>query len=135
MTERLHVVTITGMRLVSRANAREHWRKSAARTEQERQRLGGALATATERLPKLKAGECARVLVTRIGPRTLDDDNLQGSGKAVRDAIAEWLGVDDGDRTRFVCRVAQERGPYAVRVEILVCAGRLAVRALKVQEL
>jgi hypothetical protein len=42
----------------------------------------------------------ARVLVklTRIGPNELDDDNLRGSLKAVRDELAAQLGVDDRDR-------------------------------------
>jgi hypothetical protein len=38
------------------------------------------------------------VKLTRLynrGP-AMDDDNLRGAFKAVRDAIAEWAGVDDG---------------------------------------
>jgi hypothetical protein len=39
------------------------------------------------------------VVLKRCAPsRGLDDDNLTGSLKAVRDAVAEWLGVDDRDR-------------------------------------
>lgn len=37
--------------------------------------------------------------------RVLDDDNLTGGFKALRDAIARSLGVDDGDnRIRWECR-------------------------------
>lgn len=30
--------------------------------------------------------------------RPLDDDNLRAGCKAVRDAIAAWFGLDDGER-------------------------------------
>jgi hypothetical protein len=60
------------------------------------------------------------VTLTRIAPRTLDSDNVHGALKHVRDGVADWLGVDDGD-ARVTWEVGQERGAaqqYAVRVEI-----------------
>jgi hypothetical protein len=57
------------------------------------------------------------VYLVRFAPRGLDDDNAVAAMKAVRDEVAKWLDVDDGDaRVRFV--VGQERGRYAVRVEV-----------------
>jgi hypothetical protein len=57
------------------------------------------------------------VTLIRVAPRRLDDDNAVAAMKAPRDATAEWLGVDDRDpKVRFV--VAQERGAYAVRVNV-----------------
>lgn len=60
------------------------------------------------------------VLLTRISVGYLDDDNLRGSFKAVRDQIASWLGIDDGhERIRFV--YAQEgckRGISGIRIEV-----------------
>ena len=57
------------------------------------------------------------VTFVRIAPRRLDDDNAVAAMKGVRDEVARWLGVDDGDASvRFV--VEQNRGPYAVRVEV-----------------
>jgi hypothetical protein len=49
------------------------------------------------------------VTIARQGPRTLDSDNATASAKGVRDAVAAWLGVDDGEvhRVRFV--VVQKR--------------------------
>jgi hypothetical protein len=38
-----------------------------------------------------------KVTITRYAPRDLDDDNLIGSAKSVRDEIAALLGVDDRD--------------------------------------
>lgn len=57
------------------------------------------------------------VKLTRLAPSEgLDDDNLAGSLKNVRDAVAKWIGVDDGDeRVRYT--YAQERGPWGVRIE------------------
>jgi hypothetical protein len=37
------------------------------------------------------------VHLTRYASRALDSDNLVGSMKHVRDAVAHWLGIDDGD--------------------------------------
>lgn len=58
------------------------------------------------------------VTVTRIGPRTLDTDNLAFSAKAVRDGIADAFGIDDGDERAVQWAYAQERGEHAVRVRI-----------------
>lgn len=58
------------------------------------------------------------VLLVRVAPSDgLDSDNLQGSLKACRDGVADWLGVDDRD-PRVAWRYDQRRGPWAVEVEI-----------------
>lgn len=63
------------------------------------------------------------VVITRIAPRELDGDNLQGACKGLRDGIAARLGVDDRDGP-VTWLYAQERGKpreYGVRIAI---AGR-----------
>ena len=58
------------------------------------------------------------VTLTRIAPSNgLDDDNLAGALKAVRDEVAAWLGVDDKDRATVRYEYEQERGPWDVRIE------------------
>lgn len=59
------------------------------------------------------------VRLVRVSPGTceLDDDNLRGSLKAVRDGVADRLHVDDGDKHAVRFFYAQERGPWAVRIE------------------
>jgi hypothetical protein len=58
------------------------------------------------------------VTMTRVAPSNgLDSDNLSGSMKAIRDAVAEWLGVDDRD-ARIEWKCAQRRGPWSVELEI-----------------
>jgi hypothetical protein len=47
----------------------------------------------------------------------MDDDGAQASCKAIRDGIADKLGVNDGSDL-VTWRYAQEKGPYSVRVEI-----------------
>lgn len=51
-----------------------------------------------------------RVTLIAIRQKRLDDDNLAGGFKALRDAIASSLGVDDGDeRIEWIYR--QQVGP------------------------
>ncbi len=50
-----------------------------------------------------------RVVITRMAPRSLDDDNAARAAKSVRDAVAAWLGVDDGNRKLVVWEVEQEK--------------------------
>lgn len=61
------------------------------------------------------------VVITRIAPRALDGDNLQGACKGLRDGIAARLGVDDRDGP-VTWLYSQERGKpkeYAVRIAIM----------------
>lgn len=92
-------------------NAREHHHARAKRVKAERSAVAWSL------LGKPKPALPCVVHMTRIAPSNgLDDDNLTGALKAVRDQIAEWLGVDDKDtaRVKYVCH--QERGPWGVRI-------------------
>jgi hypothetical protein len=112
------IVMVQGLRLVSLANQREHWSVRAKRTAKERKAIGTALMSAS--VPRsVPQGLCAHVHLVRIGKRVLDEDNLAGACKAVQDAVAKWLVVDDGDRERIVFTRSQETSKtYGVRVEI-----------------
>lgn len=60
------------------------------------------------------------VTITRIGPRKLDDDNLEGACKYVRDQIARKVGIDDGS-DQYTWLYGQRKGKpgeYGVEVEI-----------------
>lgn len=105
-------VVAKGLRLDATPNARAHWSTTAKKRARERAVIGAALARVTR-----PAGPW-RVVITRVGPRVLDDDNRTASAKGVRDAIAAWLGIDDGDDSaRWEVRGEVARG-YAVRVQI-----------------
>lgn len=100
------------LRVESEPNTRGHWRGKAARVKAQR--------AAMIALPSSLPIPCI-VTMTRIAPRALDDDNLQGAFKAVRDGIADRLGIDDRDpRVRWL--YSQERGrprEYAVRIQVV----------------
>lgn len=98
------------LRIESVANRREHWATRARRTKLHR---FAALAVQPHPLP------CVVTLV-RVAPRRLDGDNLQSGFKALRDGIADRLGVDDAD-PRVTWKYDQVRGrakEYAARVKI-----------------
>ena len=105
-------IFILPIKTVGGLNAREHWRQRAARVKRERQ-MAWTFVRVRHPLP------CV-VTMTRLSSGILDDDNLQGACKAIRDGIADRLDIDDRD-PRVEWRYAQEkckRGEYWVRVEI-----------------
>ncbi len=103
------------IRTHSKLNQRIHWGARAKQAKAER------TATWAAALPfawDLRWGaNPAVVTLTRVSPRELDDDNLRGALKAVRDEVARLLGVDDRD-ARVQWRYGQEKGKPAVRVEV-----------------
>lgn len=105
-------ITVPGLHLVSEANAHEvHWHR-AKRAKQQHGVVGLVL-----RAHRPVAAPC-EVRITRLAPGTLDTDNLQGSAKHVRDAVALWLGVDDKD-PRVTWHVGQERTKhYGARIAV-----------------
>lgn len=102
------MITVTlPLRIVSTPNVREHWTRRHKRAQAHRK---AALLVPRAGLP-------CTVKLIRIGLKLLDGDNLQAGMKALRDGIADRLGVDDAD-PRVTWEYAQEQGEYAVRVEI-----------------
>ena len=99
------------VKTVSEANQREHWAPKAKRAKTHRRTAAALCPRAT--LP-------AVVTLTRYSAGTLDDDNLRGALKAVRDGIADALGVADNDPLisfRYQ-QAPAKRGEYAVHVAI-----------------
>lgn len=108
------VAFVMPIRLVSEPNARGHWGKRHGRASEQR---GLARALAHSRGVHRMRPPCV-VTITRIGKRRLDDDNAVASCKAVRDGVADALGIDDSD-PRVEWRYEQEtKQAYAVRVRV-----------------
>lgn len=99
------------IKTVSETNQREHW--ASRHRRRKSQRWAAWCHTPGHPVP------CV-VTLTRVAPRSLDDDNLRGALKAVRDGIADRLGVDDAD-PRVEWRYGQRKGEprqYGVEVEL-----------------
>jgi len=88
------------VKIESEANQREHWAVKAKRAKLQRN-----MACALTKFHPLPV----TVTLTRVGVRLLDDDNLAGGFKAVRDGIADRLGVPDND-PRITWRYEQRKG-------------------------
>jgi hypothetical protein len=110
------------IKTISEANRRTDWGKSRfVHLHRHRNQRGVAELAMNTHLREVPAGRPLRITLVRIGPRRLDDDNLAGAMKHVRDGIADSLKIDDGDETQAVWAVAQEKGrawEYSVRVRI-----------------
>lgn len=100
------------IRTVSEPNVRQHWAARARRVSEQRMVARVAVRAA-------KVRDLVRaVQLTRLAPRHLDDDNLQAALKAVRDGVADALGINDGDAA-VRWRYAQERARiYGVQVTV-----------------
>lgn len=105
------------MVLPSVANQRLHWAAKARQVKQQRNAVAWVLGNRPR--PPLPVV----VTLTRVAPRTLDGDNLQGAFKGVRDQVAAWLGCDDAD-PRVTWAYAQTKGkPPRVVVSIRAPGG------------
>lgn len=111
-------VVLDGLRTVSELNRHEHWR---GRQQRARRQRGGTRLRVALALPR-RPGEVAsaEARLVRFGPGRLDDDNLQGALKAVRDGVADAVDIDDGD-PRWTWTYHQERAAaWGVRVELKI---------------
>lgn len=113
----IHVRTVSA----NIAYAGEHWSKRAKRAAEQRWVVGATIGN------RIRGLLPCTVTLTRVAPRGLDDDNLLGALKSVRDQVAQCIGVDDRDQ-RIDWRYAQERGApreYAVRIEVTTVLDRM----------
>ncbi len=103
---------VIDMKLPSLANCRMHWRAMDSLKKEQKGIVFAYLFGRT--LPMLPA----TITLTRTGPRKLDDDNLSGAFKYVRDQIAKAYGVDDGSDL-YAWRYEQRTGK-AASIEIQI---------------
>lgn len=110
------------LRTVSEANVKEHWAVRRKRTNLQRAMVSTAISmsTADEDMERITSSSPIMVKITRIGKRRLDCDNLARSNKAIRDGIADALGIDDGDE-RIRWHYGQRTSNEGYWVEIKVC--------------
>lgn len=100
------------LHIVSEMNVREHW---AVRMKRKSGHRKTAMFNCLGKLDLYRqlihsGANCVTVTLHRIGKRIMDDDNLASGFKAVRDGVADALGVDDGDRKRVRWKYSQSTG-------------------------
>lgn len=91
------------------------------RVRQEREAVALMLRSFLRRLPKAQRPQLpVDVHLVRVSPgtRPMDDDGVVAALKAVRDQVAEELGVDDGRSELLRFTYAGERGPWGVRIHV-----------------
>lgn len=121
---RCYTVTLP-LKTVSEANGRDHWAQKARRARSQRlaaRALVWQHPMTARAVEAAMSGQSGAVVVTlaRVAPGTLDDDNLRPALKAVRDGVADALGVDDR-HPAIRWQYAQHRagrGQWAVAVQI-----------------
>lgn len=115
------VVTVPGVAVVSEANRRDHWavKRKRARLQQEATFLALA-GLGKDARDTLRAAKKVRVTFVRIGGKKLDSDNLVGAFKAIRDALAKFLRVDDGSNKLEWEWPVQEGGQRGFRIELRI---------------
>ena len=96
-------------------NERCHWSVRAKQAKAQRAAAWWALRSRYIRPPDGRL----RITMTRMGPTPgLDDDNLAGGLKSIRDGVADWVGMDDADpRLEWVCKQARATR-WGVQVDI-----------------
>ena len=123
MTFRVEVVLPVD--LVNTANVREHWAARARRAKAQRQSVRFHVDFLLSPKFELRHGNAKAIHVTITrwlgkGQRAFDSDGMQSACKAVRDGVADAVGIDDGD-ARYVWEYLQEqRSPRHVRGEVSI---------------
>lgn len=116
------VVLPLRLRSPNGGNPGNRWAAIAQSREKKQHRQVAHMAVAAALSRRGLRGEAfvpALVTITRVSFGRLDSDNLAFSAKALRDGVADALGIDDGDVERVRFRYAQRKGPkgqHAVQV-------------------
>lgn len=113
------------IRTVSEANMREHHQRKARRTADQRGTVMLRLRVPLSCMPLPVV-----VTLARCSPRKLDDDNLRGALKAVRDGVADALRLKDDSDPRVTWEYEQRRDG-CVAVVIIVRPHDGLTRVLK----
>lgn len=85
------------------------WHAGASKTKALREGIAIRLMGASRARPVLPV----TITLSRIAPRALDDDNLRGAFKAIRDGICDYLGLRSDSSPLITWRYEQSSGPSA----------------------
>ena len=108
------------IKTVSESNQREHYMAKARRKKAHTE--AGLLLT---REALAKHGPLLRITLTRVAPRTLDQDNLVASFKGIQDGVAEALRIDDGSPAiEWIYQQATDGKPKSYHIHVRAEEGR-----------
>ena len=109
------------VRVYSNANLREHWAVRATRARQQHRVVAVEMQATCPSSVRSHQGRLA-IHLCRVGKRMMDDDNLAGGFKAIRDKVAAQLGRDDGPNSGITWVYSQRsgNGEYAAEITIEV---------------
>jgi hypothetical protein len=111
-------ITLTpACRVVTEANTHEFWTERKRRFDVQKAAILDAYRRSPLTLIRGSAFDQFLPLIvtlTHVGPR-MDDDNLRGAFKGIRDAIAWLMAMDDGDE-RVKWQYEQRTGKPGVQI-------------------
>lgn len=81
------------IKVVSEANMSEHWSTKRKRKKSQQQAVAAYLSG--HKIPRKSVITFTKL--NRVKGRKLDKDNLAGAFKHVQDAVADLIGIDDGE--------------------------------------
>ena len=125
------VVVDVPLKLASELNMHEQWRARHKRANAQRELIG--LTCMSRLAPFRKTATPLVVTIERIAPSALDDDNLVGAGKHVRDAIAEVLGLPNDRDARVTWLYGQRRRRVREYATVVTIEENVAVAASVVE--
>ncbi len=98
------------IKVISEMNWRGHWAERYSRlNKQKRIVYQNCIAKIGPKRPDYPIYKITLTRLKGYRQRDYDTDNLASSFKAVRDGIAEYLGIDDGSK-RFIWVYRQQKG-------------------------
>lgn len=107
----------TPLQLASELNkGGEHWSKRYHRKKEQQSFMEQVLPMAG----RLMKGACVSLIRLERYGRKMDADNNVASFKHVQDAIAAWLGADDGDLEWAYAQAVDAEGCKGLRVTFLI---------------
>jgi len=116
----LIVEWILPIRTWSELNKHEHWRAGHLRHQAQKYKINMHY-----RHQGIRIDPPAHIVLSRMSPRLLDDDNLPGALKYCRDALADCIvpglkpGRSDDEKYGLSFEVKQEKAKeYALKIQI-----------------
>ncbi len=111
-------ISLDGMKLRSLNSQLRGWNKGHLMAQVRKTKAEREMARLTMIGQRDRIEPAYIITLTRVAPRKLDDDNLRGALKAVRDGVADALRVEDNTPLIHWEYKQEQAKEYAVLVEV-----------------